>query len=319
MLLCKWCAIKKLERQTQGVGLLRRKQAMIILYKTLFPASCVLVFSLFSLPVFANLQQFQSNWEESKWVVDATPKHCSLTHRIPRFGRVRFEQHSGQRLKFSLFADQPPVREQQAQIQSEAPPWKHQEVQRDLGSFRLKEGKTPLSIPRDQALRLYYELEQGMQPTIEFDDWGDGRDKVRVTLMPVRFREALPKFLECTAGLHYLDFEPRAEKRVFFSTNSASLSRKARRILEDIARDYRKKPDFRIVLGGHADERGDPDFNMALSHKRAGMVARYLRSRGVPAKSIESRYFGESQPEVEQSNDRAWAKNRRVTVWIANR
>jgi len=282
----------------------------------------VLVCSLFtsllvSVPATANLQQFQSSWEDSQWVVNATPQQCSLTHRIPRFGRARFEQHSGQRLKFSLLVDQPPVRDQSAHILSEAPPWQHEEKQRDLGEFRLRQGKTPLSIPRDQALRLYYELEQGMQPIIEFDDWGDGRDQVKVTLMPVRFREALPKFLACTAGLFYLDFEPRSEKRVFFSTNSASLSRPARRLLEGIARDYRKKADFRIVLGGHADERGGTDFNMALSRRRAVMVARYLRSRGVPAKAIKSMFFGESQPEVAQSNNKAWAKNRRVTVWIA--
>ena len=110
----------------------------------------------------------------------------------------------------------------------------------------------------------------------------------------------------------------RAEKRVFFSTNSASLSRQTRRVLEDLAREYHRKKDFRIVLGGHADERGDEDFNMALSRRRAGMVARYLRSRGVPAKAIESRYFGEAQPEVKQSNNKAWEKNRRVTIWIAD-
>ncbi len=275
-------------------------------------------FSLISAPALASLQQFQSNWEDSEWVVEAAPKHCSLTHRIPRFGHARFEQHSGRRLTFSLLVEQPPVRDQAAHIRSEPPPWQHETVQRDLGEFRLKQGKMPLSIPRDQALRIYYELEQGMQPVIEFDDWGDGRDKVKVSLVPVRFREALPKFLECTAGLLYLDFEMRAEKRVFFSTNSASLSRQTRRVLEDLAREYHRKKDFRIVLGGHADERGDEDFNMALSRRRAGMVARYLRSRGVPAKAIESRYFGEAQPEVKQSNNKAWEKNRRVTIWIAD-
>jgi len=280
---------------------------------------CLLAIAFASLPAVAGFQQFQSSWEASEWIVEASPKQCSLTHVIPRFGRARFEQHAGKRLTFSLQVEQPPVRDQQAHIRSETPPWRHDGGTRDLGAFSLKQGKRPLSIPRDQALRLYYELEQGMQPVIEFSDWGDGRDQVRITLMPVRFREVLPKFLECTGGLLYLDFEPRAEKRVFFSTNSARLSRKTRRVLEDVARAYRRKGDFRIVLGGHADERGDADFNMALSRRRANMVARYLRSRGVPAKVIESRYFGETQPEVMQSNDRAWAKNRRVTVWIADR
>lgn len=288
-------------------------------YRILFSTCCVLGAQFLSAPVFANLQQFQSSWEASEWVVESGPKRCSLTHTIPRFGRARFEQHAGQQLKFSLLVDQPPVRKQTVHIRSEAPPWQYQGVQRDLGDFSLRQGKTPLSIPRDQALRIYYELEQGMQPVIEFSDWGDGRDRVMVTLIPVRFREALPKFFECTAGLLYLDFEPLSEKRVFFSTSSARLSRETRRILENVARDFRKKRDVRIVLGGHSDERGEQAFNMALSRQRTGMVARYLRSRGVPATAIETRIYGETQPESVKSNNKAWAKNRRVTVWLASR
>ncbi len=306
-------------QRAQDAVALRRKQAMTCLNTFRALACSLLAFLFTSLPVSANLQQFQSSWEDSAWIVDTAPNQCSLTQQIPRFGRARFEQHSGHRLTFSLLVDQPPVRDQAAHIRSEVPPWQHERKPRDLGGFRLVQGKTPLSIPRDQALRLYYELEQGMQPVIAFDDWGDGRDKVEVALMPVRFREALPKFLACTAGLLYLDFEPRAEQKVFFPTNSARLSRAARRVLESIAHDYRKKADFRIVLGGHADERGSSAFNLALSRRRAVMVARYLRSRGVPAKAIESRFFGESQPEVAQSNPEAWARNRRVTVWIADK
>lgn len=267
----------------------------------------------------AHVQEFHSSWESSSWRVDSAPQSCALTHAIPRFGLARFEQKSGKRLQFSLHADQPPVRDQAAQVYVQAPPWKHQTQSYPLGDFRLQQGKTPMQLPRDQALRIYYELEQGMQPVITFADWGDGKDQVQVGLSPVRFREALPEFLRCTAGLLYLDFEPLGEKTVFFSTDSDRLSRATRRVLEAVARDYRKKPDFRIVLGGHADERGAPDYNMQLSQRRAKMVLRYLRSRGVPAKAIESRYFGESRPQVSDSSKEAWARNRRVTLWMAEK
>ena len=55
------------------------------------------------------------------------------------------------------------------------------------------------------------------------------------------------------ASLH-LDFEPLAEKTVYFTTDSDRLSRATRRLLEDVARDYRKRRNFRIVLGGHAEK-----------------------------------------------------------------
>lgn len=277
-----------------------------------------LVLMLSSHPVVAQqVQVFQSEWEKSTWRVDSTPGRCALIHDIPRFGQARFEQVSGRRMAFSLYVEQPPVRDQTASIVATAPVWKHSADTRSLGDFPLQQGKTPMQLPRDKALRIYYELEQGMQPVIEFADWGDGSDQVQVALSPVRFREALPGFLSCTDRLLYLDFEPLDEKTVYFSTNSGRLNLATRRALEDVARAWRKKRDFRIVLGGHADERGASEYNVRLSGERATAVAQYLSSRGVPKSVIESRYFGESQPSDPASNQAAWAVNRRVTIWLA--
>lgn len=267
----------------------------------------------------AHLQRFEASWETSRWEVEASHQRCALVHDIPRFGQARFEQRSGHRLQFALYVKQPPVAEHRAQLHSVAPPWKKPAIeQRPLGDFTLQAGQTPLRVPRQQALRIYYELEQGMKPFIAFSDWGDSQDRVEVAFMPVRFREALPRFLECTAGLLYLDFEPLSEHNVYFSTDSDRLSRAAQRLLEQLARDVRKHPGRRIVLGGHADERGGPDYNMDLSRRRAAMAARYLRSRGVARAAIESRYFGETQPADPANSTQAWTRNRRVTVWLAN-
>ena len=275
---------------------------------------------LFGATAAAHLQRFEASWEASRWQVEATHGRCALVHDIPRFGQARFEQRAGRRLEFALHVQQPPVLAQRAQLQSVAPAWKKQPVeQRLLGEFMLEPGRTPLRVPRQQALRIYYELEQGMKPVIAFSDWGDGEDQVQVAFMPVRFREALPLFLECTAGLLYLDFEPLSEHTVYFGTDSDRLSRAAQRVLEQVARNVRGNRERRIVLGGHADERGGPDYNLDLSRRRAAMVARYLRSRGVPRTAIESRYFGEHQPEDAASTTEAWARNRRVTVWLAEK
>ena len=286
---------------------------------TLTVCSLVPLGLLFSGMAVAHVHQFQASWEKSRWTVDATAQNCAMIHDIPRFGRARFEQRAGRQLQFSLYVDQPPVKDHSAQIHSVAPEWKHQVKSKSLGGFSLQRGKNPLRIPREQTLRIYYELEQGMKPVIEFADWGDGQDQVRVALMPVRFREALPVFLECTAKLLYLDFTPLSEQTVHFTTDSDRLSRPTRRILEGVARDFRKHRNFRVVLGGHADERGEHDYNMDLSRRRSLMVARYLRSRGVPRNVIESRYFGETYPENPESNQQAWSRNRRVTVWLADK
>ncbi len=73
-----------------------------------------------------------------------------------------------------------------------------------------------------------------------------------------------------------------------------------------------------MVLGGHADARGEPGYNMDLSRRRTAMTARFLRSRGVDRKAIELRNFGESQPQSGASGAKARARSRRVTIWLAN-
>lgn len=273
---------------------------------------------LVSSALSASTQQFQASWEKSSWKFESGTGQCALIHTIPHFGEARFEQVSGHRLQFSLDVDQPSVKDHSAQLHFEAPAWKHMADNRDLGSFELKTGKTPLRVPRDQAMQIYHELENGMQPVIEFSHSGDEQEQIRVALLPVRFREASPEFLECTASLLQLDFEPISEKSVYFSSDSDRLSRAARRTLEQIARDYRKRKDFRVVLGGHADARGEPAYNMDLSRRRTAMAARFLRSRGVDRKAIESRSFGESQQQSDVPGNKAWAKSRRVTIWLAN-
>jgi len=266
----------------------------------------------------AHLQRFEASWEASRWEVEATHQECALVHDIPRFGQARFAQRPGRGLEFALHVKQPPVTEQRVRLHSVAPPWKKGAVaEQPLGEFVLQPDRTLLRVPRQQALRIYYELEQGMKPLISFADWGDSRDQVEVGLVPVRFHAALPRFLECTAGLPFLDFEPLSEHSVYFGTGSDHLSRSAQRVLEQVAREVRNKPGRRIVLGGHADARGGSDYNLDLSRRRALMVARYLRSRGVPAGAIESRHFGEDQPADPAGNSEAWARNRRVTLWLA--
>ena len=232
---------------------------------------------------------------------------------------ARFSQVSGKRLQFELQVDQPPVSDQQAQLISLPPPWQYGLSEQSLGYVTFRKSKTPLNVARKQALRIYYELEQGRMPTLKFNDWADARDQVEVRLSPVRFREVLAKFQSCTGQLLFLDFEPLSEKTIYFNTNSTALKRGARRALQRLADEVRRQPGLRVILGGHADERGADDFNLQLSKRRAAFVAKYLVGHGVSRHAIEMRYFGESQPVEPVSNPAAWAKNRRVTVWIAER
>lgn len=74
-----------------------------------------------------------------------------------------------------------------------------------------------------------------------------------------------------------------------------------------------------VTIVGHADERGDPNFNLVLSERRAETLARFLRDRGVTL-PIRTRGEGETRPfeyvrapgSPELTNEERWRLDRRV-------
>ncbi len=70
----------------------------------------------------------------------------------------------------------------------------------------------------------------------------------------------------------------------------------------------------RVVLEGHADERGSPEYNVALSERRAKAVARMFEMQGVLPEQIEIISYGEMKPSEEGHDQAAWQLNRRVEI-----
>lgn len=73
-------------------------------------------------------------------------------------------------------------------------------------------------------------------------------------------------------------------------------------------------PDARLVLEGHADERGTREYNMALGERRAKAVSRFLTVQGAGSNQIEVVSYGEERPAMMGHEDSSWAKNRRVEL-----
>jgi len=53
---------------------------------------------------------------------------------------------------------------------------------------------------------------------------------------------------------------------------------------------------------------------MALAERRADSVARFLKVNDVSEEQIETVSYGEEKPAVDESNEDAWAQNRRVEI-----
>lgn len=74
----------------------------------------------------------------------------------------------------------------------------------------------------------------------------------------------------------------------------------------------------RVILEGHADERGSNEYNLALGQRRADAVREVLLANGVPEGQIETLSFGEESPRASGQNEGAWAENRRVEIRYHN-
>ncbi|MDY7218766.1 peptidoglycan-associated lipoprotein Pal [Denitrificimonas sp. JX-1] len=105
----------------------------------------------------------------------------------------------------------------------------------------------------------------------------------------------------------------RAITTFYFEFDSSDLKPEAMRALDVHARDL-KNNGQRVVLEGHADERGTREYNMALGERRAKAVQRYLTLQGVSPAQLEPVSYGEENPKVTGHGESAWSQNRRVEL-----
>jgi peptidoglycan-associated lipoprotein len=77
-------------------------------------------------------------------------------------------------------------------------------------------------------------------------------------------------------------------------------------------------PDVRIRIGGHCDERGSDEYNLALGNRRAQSAKQYLVSHGIDASRIETQSWGEERPIVDGHDESAWSQNRRAEFEITS-
>jgi peptidoglycan-associated lipoprotein len=100
----------------------------------------------------------------------------------------------------------------------------------------------------------------------------------------------------------------------YFDFDSAALSAETTMVLDRTIDKFAKNPSARLVISGHADERGTREYNLALGHLRASAVADYMLARGIDGLRIKKVSYGKERPLLKGSNEEAWAKNRRVEI-----
>ncbi|MEI9811892.1 MAG: OmpA family protein [Acidobacteriota bacterium] len=140
---------------------------------------------------------------------------------------------------------------------------------------------------------------------------------------------AQPKQAPAAAPVKRLDEKQRADlnqmlaklEDAFFDYNQTTIRTDATAALTDniavirsILADY---PAEKLLIEGHADERGSSEYNLALADRRSRAAQEFLASRGIPQSQLSVLSLGEERPVCKDPNEACYQKNRRVHITVA--
>ena len=100
-------------------------------------------------------------------------------------------------------------------------------------------------------------------------------------------------------------------EKIYFDYDRSELKPESRDVLTKKAEWLNANTDYNLRIGGHCDERGSTEYNLALGERRADAASKFLQALGVSGDRITAISYGEQMPVDPGHNESAWAKNRR--------
>jgi outer membrane protein OmpA-like peptidoglycan-associated protein len=154
----------------------------------------------------------------------------------------------------------------------------------ELGAFSV-------CLPCGHAYKAYA-TKEGAMSTVEGVSTKDMNcgDGVERSLAPIELRIAAPvgKDFTINEGNSY------QLRNIYYNFNDATIRPDARKDLEALYIVMTKYPDMEIELASHTDCRGTDEYNNDLSQRRASSAVQYLLNKGIDAKRIVAKGYGET-------------------------
>lgn len=104
----------------------------------------------------------------------------------------------------------------------------------------------------------------------------------------------------------------------FFAFDSANIREQDHRVLGQLATCFSSGPlkgrEMRLV--GHADPRGEPEYNMVLGGRRADNVKNFIVQKGLDQGRVSTTSRGEM--DATGTDEATWSRDRRVDVMLGD-
>ena len=106
------------------------------------------------------------------------------------------------------------------------------------------------------------------------------------------------------------------QKSIYFATAKHAISPESEAVLNDILPFLQQFDTYEITIQGNTDDKGNTQYNQALSERRANAVKKYLQERGIDETKLRIAAYGEEKPLADNADDEGKQKNRRVDIYI---
>ena len=104
-----------------------------------------------------------------------------------------------------------------------------------------------------------------------------------------------------------------------FDFAKATIAEASNTALDEVAEIIKSSNGENFVIIGMTDKKGNDDYNLKLSQKRAASVMNALEKRGVAASQLKSKGIGETEAVVdENASEEERLKDRKVIVRTVN-
>jgi len=101
-------------------------------------------------------------------------------------------------------------------------------------------------------------------------------------------------------------------KPVFYEYDMSEITPAGQAALTENATLLKQNATWTVTIEGHSDERGTPEYNLALGERRAIAARAYLVSLGIPAERLRIVSYGKEFPFDPGHDEAAYGKNRRA-------
>ena len=126
---------------------------------------------------------------------------------------------------------------------------------------------------------------------VEFSTDSEGKIQHNIYLDLEAFEDVEERVKQNEKGDLQLELE-----KIYFDFDKHNIRQDAATILDEVVDLMNKYPSMDIEVSAHTDARGNDQYNLDLSKRRAASTLEYLVSRGINQNRLKSIGYGETQP-----------------------